>query len=81
MSKKQKQHQQIVPGNALAVNVVGTDSHDLAYALKAWKRKVKNANILNEVKDRKEYIKTSVIQREQQTRAAYIQRMRSKNEN
>lgn len=81
MSKKQKQHQQIVPGNALAVNVIGTDTHDLAHALKAWKRKVKAANILNEVKDRKEYIKPSVINREQKSRAAYIQRMRSKNEN
>lgn len=81
MSKKQKQHQQIVPGNALAVNVVGTETQDLAYALKAWKRKVKSANILNEVKDRKEYIKSSVKQREQNSRAAYIQRMRSKNEN
>lgn len=35
MSKKQKQHQQIVPGNALAVNVVGTEAIDLAHALKA----------------------------------------------
>ena len=45
MNKKQKQHQQIVPGNSLAVQVVGTESIDLAHALKAWKRKVKNAGV------------------------------------
>jgi|688.fasta_scaffold1842558_1 small subunit ribosomal protein S21 len=81
MSKKQKQHQQIVPGNALAVSVVGTEMYDLTHALKAWKRKVKAANILNIVKERKEYIKPSVIQRDQKSKASYIQRIRSKNEN
>jgi len=40
MSKKQKQHQQTVPGKSLAVNVIGSTREDLAYALKAWKRKV-----------------------------------------
>ena len=46
MSKKQKQHQTIVPGNPLAVNVVGTQREDLGFALKVWKRKVKNSGIL-----------------------------------
>ena len=46
MTKKQKQHQTIVPGNALAVNVVGTAREDLAFALKAWKRKIKNSQVL-----------------------------------
>ena len=56
MSKKQKEHQQIVPGNALAVNVVGTTKEDLASALKTWKRKVKSASVLETVKDGKEYV-------------------------
>ena len=34
MSKKQQQHQQIVPGNALAVKVIGSSREDLAQALK-----------------------------------------------
>jgi small subunit ribosomal protein S21 len=80
MSKKQKQHQQIVPGNSLAINVVGTEAMDLAHALKSWKRKVKSANILNRVKDKQEYIKPSVTNRQQKTKAAYIQRIKSANE-
>ncbi len=76
MSKKQKQHQQIVPGNSLAVNVVGTEMYDLGYAIKTWKRKVKNAGILENVKSRKEYIKPSVINRQQTQRAEFLQFVR-----
>ena len=79
MSKKHKQHQQIVPGNALAINVVGTEMSDLSFAIKAWKRKVKNSNILNIVKDKKEFIKPSVTKRKEQSRASYIQQIKSAN--
>jgi hypothetical protein len=41
MNKKQKQHQTTVAGNPLAVNVIGNQREDLAFALKSWKRKVK----------------------------------------
>jgi ribosomal protein S21 len=76
MSKKQKQHQQIVPGNALAVKVIGTTREDLAHALKAWKRKVKSANILEEVKERREFIKPGVKRRKQLQDAAFMQMVR-----
>jgi ribosomal protein S21 len=79
MNKKQKQHQQIVAGNALAVNVVGTEMLDLTYALKTWKRKVKSANILNSVKERKEYIKPSVKNRSSKQKACYIQHIKDQN--
>mgnify|MGYP000858673760 CR=1 FL=1 len=75
MSKKQKQHQMIVPGNALAVHVAGTEFSDLSIALKTWKRKVKDADILDSVKNRKEFIKPSVTKRQAKQRAQYIQRM------
>jgi ribosomal protein S21 len=76
MSKKQKQHKMIVPGNSLAVNVVGTEREDLAIALKTWKRKVKASGVLEAVKDRKEFIKPSVIKRQQHANAAYMQYIR-----
>ena len=76
MSKKQKQHHMVVPGNALAVNVVGTTKEDLAAALKTWKRKVKSSNILQSVKDRKEYIKPSVQKRSEKSNAVYMQYIR-----
>jgi len=79
MSKKQKQHQQIVPGNSSAVNVVGTTREDLAYALKTWKRKVKMSGVLEYVKDNKEFEKPSVTNRKQRQRAYYIQQIKDSN--
>ena len=79
MNKKQKQHQTIVPGNALAVNVVGTTREDLAYALKTWKRKVKDSNVLETVKDRKEYIKPTMTRKIQKQKAVYIQKIKDLN--
>ena len=76
MNKKQKQHQQIVPGKPLAVNVVGSEMYDLGYAIKTWKRKVKNAGILETDKSRKEYIKPSVVNRKQIQHASYMQMVR-----
>jgi small subunit ribosomal protein S21 len=76
MSRKQKQHQMILPGAPLGVNVPGTNKEDLAIALKTWKRKVKSAGVLESVKDRKEFIKPSVINRSEKSKAAYIQMIR-----
>ena len=79
MSKKQKQHQMTVPGNALAVNVVGTSKEDLSHALKTWKRKIKSSNILESVKNNKEYIKPTVVKRKEKIDAVYIQKIKDLN--
>jgi hypothetical protein len=75
MNKKQKQHQMIVPGNGLAVNVVGTEKHDIAIAIKTWKRKVKTAGVLEITRDRKEHIKNCVTKRQEKNKAIYFQRI------
>ena len=77
MSKKQKQHQMIVPGQASAVAVPGNTREDLAIALKTWKRKVKNSGVLEAAKDRKEFIKPSVLKRQQHANAEYMQHIRT----
>ena len=79
MNKKQKQHQTTVPGNPLAVNVIGSQREDLGFALKSWKRKVKNAGILERVKDRKEFEKPSVTKRKQLQAAQFMQRIKDLN--
>jgi small subunit ribosomal protein S21 len=79
MSKKQKQHQTIVPGKPLAVNVVGTQREDLGFALKVWKRKVKNSGILERIKDLKEFEKPSVTKRKQLQAAKFIQKIKDLN--
>lgn len=77
MSKKVKQHKAIVPGNGLAVNVLGTQKEDVAFALKIWKRKIKSAGIVETLTERREFIKSSVKNRAQRNKAKYIQQIRS----
>jgi small subunit ribosomal protein S21 len=77
MNKKQKYHQSVVPGAGTAVNVV---NRDINFALRIWKRKLKNADILDKLKDNREYTKPSIIKRKQKAKAAYIQQIRSAEE-
>jgi small subunit ribosomal protein S21 len=80
MNKKQKQHQTVVPGNPLAVKVVGTQREDLGFALKAFKRKIKTSGILEKLKDRKEFEKPSVTKRKQLQKAQFIQKIKDRND-
>lgn len=80
MSKKIKQHKSIVPGNGMAVNVLGNTKEDLSYALKQWKRKVKNAGIIEIIQSKREFIKPSVINRSNLKNAKFIQQVRDKRE-
>lgn len=79
MNKKQKQHQTVVAGKPLAVNVVGHLREDLGFALKTFKRKIKYAMIMEQTKDRKEFTKPSVAKRKQIQAAQFIQKIRDRN--
>jgi ribosomal protein S21 len=76
MSKKQKQHQAIVPGNTLAVKVAGTTREDLGHALKTFKRKMKSSGILEKIKDIKTFTKPCMLRRDELNNAKYIQKIR-----
>jgi len=79
MNRKQKQHQTIVAGHSTAVNVIGTQREDLGFALKIWKRKVKEAGVLEIIKNRKTFTKPSVAKRETLSKAKYRQMMFDRN--
>ncbi len=67
----------IVPGRFKAAKVI---NGNIEAALKFWKRQVKESNVLQEVKDRKEFIKPSAVKRKQKMdaiRKEYIRRIRS----
>ena len=67
----------IIPGRFRAAKVV---NGNIEAALKFWKRQVKESNVLQEVKDRKEFIKPSAVKRKQKMdaiRKEYIRRIRS----
>jgi len=80
MSKKAKQHKSIVPGNGLAVNVLGNTREELNQALKTWKRKIKNAGIIETCQSRREFIKPSVINRAKLINAKFIQYIKDQRE-
>ena len=80
MSKKAKQHKATVPGNGMAVNVLGNTKEELNQALKTWKRKIKNAGIIETCQSKREFNKPSVINRAKLINAKFIQYIRDQRE-
>ena len=78
MNKRQKQHKTIVPGNGSAVSVV---NNDLSFALRTFKRKIKESKVLEKFKQNQEFVKHSIKRRSQIARAKYIQQIKSINDN
>ena len=78
MNKRQKQHKTIVPGNGSAVSVV---NNDLSFALRTFKRKIKESKVLDNFKQNQEFTKFSVKRRNQINRAKYIQTIKGMNDN
>ena len=69
----------IVPGRFKAAKVV---NGNIEAALRFFKRQVKESNVLQEVRDRQEFIKPSAVKRRQKQQAVrkeYISRLREQN--
>jgi len=73
MSKKQKHHKSIVPGTPSAVAVV---DGDISFALRAFKRKMKQLGVLDALKENRTFTKPSVKRRAQLINAKYMQKIR-----
>jgi len=68
--KKVRREDMEVMGNAMAVKVV---NGQIEPALKLWKRKMKDSGKLDEVKDRREFIKPSAVKRRKREEAIRTQ--------
>ena len=69
----------IVPGRFRAAKVV---NGNIEAALRFFKRQMKDSDVLQEVRDRQEFIKPSVVKRRQKQQAIrkeYIRRLREEN--
>ena len=69
----------IVPGRFKAAKVV---NGNIEAALRFFKRQVKESNVLQEVRDRQEFIQPSAVKRRQKQQAVrkeYIRRLREQN--
>jgi len=82
MNKHRRHLDSVIPGHALGVKVVKTKRRpdgDINAAVGKWKRAVKEAGIIETLKDRKEYIKESNKRRAQIDRAKYMQKIYDQN--
>ena len=69
----------IVPGRFRAAKVV---NGNIEAALRFFKRQMKDSDVLQEVRDRQEFIKPSAVKRKQKQQAVrkeYIRRLREQN--
>lgn len=53
----------LVPGNGMAVKVLGSKPHDIEFALRIWKRKVKDTGLMENVRERMEFEKPTTKKR------------------
>ena len=80
MNKKMKRQKSILPG-ALGVRVIKTKQHprgDINFALRSFKKEMKAAGKLQELRERRYFVPKSAKKREQMKRAKYFQQLESK---
>jgi len=76
MSKQSKHFKTIVPGAGVAIKVLSTKQYpkgDINFALKAFKRELKESGKIQELKDRRHYVSKSQKRKEEVNRAKYYQ--------
>jgi ribosomal protein S21 len=76
MSKEDHSIKSIVPGHALAAKVQKSKrfpNGDINRALGKWKRALKDSGKIESIKENKEFVKPSVVKRQEMNRAKYIQ--------
>ena len=80
MNKKIKRQKSVLPGIEIGVRVIKTKQHprgDINFALKSFKKEMKSAGKLHELRERRYFRKKSDKRREQLQRAKYFQRQES----
>ena len=75
ISKKQRHFKSILPGCELGFKVVranNSERGDISFALRKWKKALKDSGKLEILKERQEYIPPSVTNRVARERARFI---------
>jgi len=76
MSKQSKHQKSIVPGAGVAVKVLPTKQYpkgDINFALKSFKRELKESGKMEDLKNRRHFISKSERRREELNSAKYYQ--------
>jgi len=74
MNKYLKYHKSIVPGKSNSTNVV---NRDINFAIRNWKKHVKTSGILDILKQKQEFEKSSITKQKILSSAKYKQKLRS----
>ena len=83
MSKQSKHQKSIVPGAGVAVKVLSTKIYpkgDINFALKMFKRELKESGKIQNLKDRRHFISKSQKRKEEVDRAKYCQWLEDQNQ-
>ena len=83
MSKQSKHFKSIVPGASVAVKVSTTKQYpkgDINFALKSFKRILKESGKMEELKDRRHFISKGQKRKEEVDRAKYYQMLDDQNQ-
>ena len=83
MSKQSKHQKSIVPGAGVAVKVLSTKIYpkgDINFALKMFKRELKESGKIQNLKDRRQFISKSQKRKEEIDRAKYFQYLDDQNQ-
>ena len=83
MSKQSKHQKSIVPGAGVAVKVLSTKIYpkgDINFALKMFKRELKESGKIQNLKDRRHFISKSQKRKEEVDRAKYYQWLDDQNQ-
>jgi ribosomal protein S21 len=83
MSKQIKHFKSIVPGAGVAIKVLPTKQYpkgDINYALKSFKRELKESGKMEDLKNRKEFKSKGQQRKEEVDRAKYYQWLDDQNQ-
>lgn len=73
MNKRQKQFESIIPGSPNGTRVVSFNGRsDLSFALRRWKKMVKDDGIIDQLKARQEFEKPTSVRRKQRERGKFL---------
>lgn len=73
MNKRQKQFESIIPGSTNGTRVISVNGKpDLSFALRRWKKMVKDDGIIDQLKARQEYEKPNATRRKQRERGKFL---------
>lgn len=59
----------IVPGNGMAVKVLGSKPHHIEFALRLWKRTIKDTGLMEDVRSKMEFEKPSAKRKREKNEA------------